>query len=324
MDPAFEEQRTPHSLADMLGLKDHQEDAVVLGTGTRGIGSIVAPPSRLGSGAAVESIASAGGGNSSRWGMPRGRYRGGSLGDWGSNIGSSSGSGGQSSSRRPPAPQQQLRYTSLLEIPDQRQRPRSAWWGGGSHGRIGVDDFQGGGGGEYEQQEEELPSYQEAISQPPKNRLSVPLIAEAERQVPAPIWRSNRSAHHPQQIPSPIHASVSPQSLIPPSLVTAQDSPATSHSLSRLTRLLRRRHSTDYIRPPPPQEGIPLELVCDKFGNRRRDIMWHGNSIGKVMWLGTLGDGGHGLPPTMGFAGRSVRWEKRVLRRGCGPRCRCD
>lgn len=318
----YEERHTPHNLAGMLGLRDHQEDAVVLGTGTRGVGRITAPPSRLGSGAVVESIASAGGGNSSRWGMPRGRYRGGGLGDW-SSSGSSSGSGSPSSSQRPPAPQQQLRYTSLLEIPDQpAHRPRSAWWGGGSHGRIGVDDLQGGG--EYERQEDELPSYEEAISQPPRNRLSVPLIAEAERQVPAPIRRGRHSVYHPQQSPPPIRASVSPQQIIPPPPAPAPNSSATSHSLSRLTRLLRRRHSHDYIRPPPPQEGVPLELVCDKFGNRRRDIMWHGSSSGKLMWLGTLGDGGHGLPPTMGFSGRSVRWERRVLQRGCGPRCRCD
>ncbi|KAF8439632.1 hypothetical protein BGX38DRAFT_870778 [Terfezia claveryi] len=289
MDPDYEERRTPHSLADMLGLRDHQEDTVVLDTGTRGVRSIVAPPSRLGSGAAVETIASAGGGNSS--------------------------SGNPSSSRRPPAPQQQLRYSSLLEIPDQPSRPRSAWWGGdGSHVRIGVDDFQGGGG-EYEQQEDELPSYEEAISQPPENRLSVPLIAEAERQIP-PL-HGIRSAHHP------IHASVSAQPIIPPS-PAPQDSPATVHSLSRFARLLRRRHSHDYIRPPPPQEGIPLELVCDKFGNRRRDILWHGNSSGKLIWLGSLGDGGRGLPPTIGFAGRSMRWERRVLRRGCGSRFRSD
>ncbi|RPB20478.1 hypothetical protein L211DRAFT_792112, partial [Terfezia boudieri ATCC MYA-4762] len=43
-------------------------------------------------------VASAGGGNSSRWGMSQGRYSGGYLGDWGSNIGSSSGSGNPSSS----------------------------------------------------------------------------------------------------------------------------------------------------------------------------------------------------------------------------------
>lgn len=323
MDPDYEERRIPHSLADMLGLRDRQEDTVVRETGTRGIGStgIVAPPSRLGSGAVVESIASAGGGNSSRWGMSQGRYSGGYLGDWGSNIGSSSGSGNPSSSRRLPAPQQQSRYTSLLEIPDQPSRPRSAWWGDGSHGRIGVDDFQGGGG-EYEQQEDELPSYQEAISQPPNNRLSVPLIAEAERQVPA--LHGIRSAHNPQHSPLTIHASVSAQPILPPSPATTQDSPATVHSLSRFARLLRRRHSHDYIRPPPPQEGVPLELVCDKFGNRRRDIMWHGNSSGKLVWLGSLGNGGRGLPPTMGFAGRSVRWERRVLRRGCGSRIRID
>lgn len=319
MDPDYEERRIPRSLADMLGLRDHQEEAVVLDTGTRGIGSIVAPPPRLGSGAALEAIASAGGGNSSRWGMPRGRYRGGSLDDGGSSIESPSGSGSPNSNRRPLAPQQQLRYTSLLEIPDQLpRRSRSAVWGSPSHGRVGVDDFQ-----EYEQ-EDELPSYQEAISQPPRNRVSVPLIAEAERQVPAPIWHNYHNAHYPQQSPPPIHTSVSPQQIIPPSHVTAQDPLSPSHSLSRLTQLLRRRYSQDYIRPPPPQEGVPLELVYDKFGNRRRDIMWYRNSAGRLMWLGNLGDCGHGLPPTMGFSGRSVRWERRVLGRGCGPRCRYD
>lgn len=252
-----------------------------------------------------------------RWGMPRGRYRGGSLGDWGSTNGSSGASGASGSPRRPPAPQQQLRYTSLLEIPDQPSHQQSAVWG------VGVDDFPGEGE-EYRQQEEELPSYEEAISQPPSNRVSVPLIAEAERQVPAPIRRDYRSTHNPQQSPPPIHTSVHPQPVIPPSPATVLGSPPPPHSSSRLTRLLRRRHSRDYIRPPPPQEGVPLELVCDKFGNRRRDIVLHGNLNGKLMWLGSLGDGGHSLPPTMGFSGRSVRWERRVLRNGGWYRCQRD
>ncbi|KAF8419348.1 hypothetical protein EV426DRAFT_616014 [Tirmania nivea] len=330
IDPDYEERRTPRSLAEMLGLRGNQGEVVLRDTGTRGIGSLVASPSRLGSGAEAEAIASAGGGNSSRWGMPRGRYRGGSLYDWGSSIRDSSGSGFPSSSRRPPAPQQQLRYTSLLEISEQTSsRQRSTWWGGGSHGWFGVDDFQEEEG-ECEQQEDELPSYEEAISQPARNRLSVPLIAEAERQVHAPIRPGYRSAHHPQQSQPPIHTSVSaqpaiatppataqdsPQQIRPQPLTTAHESPSQFYSLSRLTRRLRRKHSNDYIRPPPPHEGVPLELVCDKFGNRRRNIKWHGNSSGKLIWLGSLRDGGHGLPPTMGFSGRSVRWEERVLRK---------
>ncbi|KAF8462936.1 hypothetical protein BDZ91DRAFT_796713 [Kalaharituber pfeilii] len=395
MDPDYEEQRVPRSLADMLGLRVGglewetpldttslvpRHPAMV--TGKRSVNEL-----RLGAGmgSAQEMSVTAGGGElrpraasfstSEMDGVgasSRALLRGSSTHHGHQQAYSTASEASASSysslsattsgtTPRPAAPQQQLRYSSLLDVdsaplssqsrpvPQQStyytsllnidsaprragsERPHSAGCdtqGAYLANSIGVHRSTARFAIDNENlPEEELPTYEEAMAAPV---LPVPLIAEAERQVPTPISHSVRAQRRHQRHESSQQASSSSPSRAKigesssstnwdqsPSSSTAASSSSSSWSSSRLARLLRRRHSSDYVRPPPPQEGVPLELVVDRFGNRKREIIIGGTKArDRELWLASLGPPKRGIDPlTMGFAQRCVRWERRNLRR---------
>lgn len=93
-------------------------------------------------------------------------------------------------------------------------------------------------------------------------------------------------------------------------------SDSSSQSSGFLGSIFRRRSNSaadDYAAPPPPPEGIPLELVVDRFGNRTRDIVWRGTPRNAhVPPLPHLGEASApSRPAVLDFTRRSSRFEQQ-------------
>lgn len=113
------------------------------------------------------------------------------------------------------------------------------------------------------------PSYSEICNDPspafPKaTRKRAPKAAA--KQAPEPSsqrYTSLLSAAGPSSLPPPRYESVIPNQRIKP--------PTEPLKTPWLTRL-RVPHASASTKPPPQPEGVLLELVVDRFGNRKREI----------------------------------------------------
>ncbi|KAI5811560.1 hypothetical protein DFH27DRAFT_34419 [Peziza echinospora] len=192
-------------------------------------------------------------------------------------------------------PPQRVRYRSLLDGPQTqtttnttRSRPISiaGYEVLTRNGRMGeLQTWRS------ENIEDGLPTYEQAISDCDGSAGGVTTATTTSPS--APPSASSRYAHlratnshivnssgsqpqHQRSIPSNSITSAPPpspsrlqqQDVTSPSLSTRTHPQPSSSSSSLFTRLLRRRKSADcYTRPPPPQEGVPVEY--DRFGNRK-------------------------------------------------------